>query len=254
LTYYNDDYATWDFNRFGGIDYNAESNTYHAPFRQYTSTAGRWFSPDPYSGSYDLSNPQSLNRYAYVMNNPLSFLDSSGLALQFSCTTTDTGFFTNEGAGVNSTTDCTFWGDGTGDPLIYLPTSGRGPTTLPLHPNNNPSPWKKFGKALVDCAKGSAGTAGAGAGLVAAGSNVVSTAGKFAGSTPGTSIASQFFRSVFPQAIDATWAPTLMNGAATSGTVGGVIGRWVPIVGEGLLIYSGVKYMNCVADNGDNFW
>jgi hypothetical protein len=38
-------------------------------------------SPDPYNGSYDLSNPQSLNRYSYVGNNPLRYTDPSGLFL-----------------------------------------------------------------------------------------------------------------------------------------------------------------------------
>jgi hypothetical protein len=40
---------------------------------------GRWLSPDPYDGSYDGSNPQSFNRYTYVMNNPLAAVDPSGL-------------------------------------------------------------------------------------------------------------------------------------------------------------------------------
>ena len=35
-------------------------------------------SPDPYDGSYS-GNPQSLNRYSYVMNNPLMLTDPSGL-------------------------------------------------------------------------------------------------------------------------------------------------------------------------------
>ena len=36
-------------------------------------------SPDPYDGSYDPSNPQTLNRYAYVQNQPLNSVDPSGL-------------------------------------------------------------------------------------------------------------------------------------------------------------------------------
>jgi hypothetical protein len=35
--------------------------------------------PDPYEGSYDLGNPQSFNRYAYVQNDPVNFVDPSGL-------------------------------------------------------------------------------------------------------------------------------------------------------------------------------
>lgn len=34
--------------------------------------------PDPYSGSYDTGNPQSFNRYSYVLNSPLGATDSSG--------------------------------------------------------------------------------------------------------------------------------------------------------------------------------
>ncbi|MEO6804842.1 MAG: RHS repeat-associated core domain-containing protein [Edaphobacter sp.] len=52
----------------------------HATFRQYSSSTGRWTAPDPYDGSYSFGNPQSLNRYAYVGNMPLSLADPSGLA------------------------------------------------------------------------------------------------------------------------------------------------------------------------------
>ncbi len=53
-------YGGWDFERFGDIDYDQESMSYHAPFRQYSQAQARWMSPDPYDGSYDLSNPQSM--------------------------------------------------------------------------------------------------------------------------------------------------------------------------------------------------
>jgi hypothetical protein len=39
-------------------------------------------SMDPYAGSYDLSNPQSLNRYSYALNQPLSTTDQTGLIIE----------------------------------------------------------------------------------------------------------------------------------------------------------------------------
>lgn len=53
-------------------------DTHNAQYRQYDSAQARWMSPDPYDGSYDLANPQSLNRYAYALNMPLSETDPSG--------------------------------------------------------------------------------------------------------------------------------------------------------------------------------
>jgi RHS repeat-associated protein len=49
-------------------------------YREYAQY-GRWISPDPAGiGAADPSNPQSWNRYAYVLNNPLTLLDPLGLA------------------------------------------------------------------------------------------------------------------------------------------------------------------------------
>src|SRR5579863_1661419 len=47
------------------------------PNRLFSENMGRWLSPDPLAG--DITNPQSLNRYSYVMNNPLNSTDPSGL-------------------------------------------------------------------------------------------------------------------------------------------------------------------------------
>lgn len=64
---------------FAGLDYDSEANADHAQFREYSPTQGRWLGTDPYDGSYDFDNPQSLNRYSYVLNNPLSLSDPRGL-------------------------------------------------------------------------------------------------------------------------------------------------------------------------------
>ncbi|MBS1798186.1 MAG: hypothetical protein JSS95_00005, partial [Acidobacteria bacterium] len=66
-----------DAYHFAALDRDAD-DTHHAQFRQYSSTQGRWLSPDPYDGSYDASDPQSFNRYSYVGNRPLSSFDPSG--------------------------------------------------------------------------------------------------------------------------------------------------------------------------------
>jgi RHS repeat-associated protein len=58
---------------------DAENSSDSALYRQYASTQGRWLAPDPYNGSYDLRDPQSLNRYAYVANRPLAATDPLGL-------------------------------------------------------------------------------------------------------------------------------------------------------------------------------
>ena len=35
--------------------------------------------PDPWDGSYDLGEPQTFNRYAYVRNDPVNYVDPSGM-------------------------------------------------------------------------------------------------------------------------------------------------------------------------------
>ena len=65
--------------QYAGLERDPETGLDHATFRQYSSSTGRWMSPDPYDGSMDLGNPQSLNRYNYAGNNPLRYTDPTGL-------------------------------------------------------------------------------------------------------------------------------------------------------------------------------
>jgi RHS repeat-associated protein len=54
--------------------------TYLFPERLYHSTQGRWLSPDPAGMSaVDPAHPQTWNRYAYAMNDPLRLTDPLGL-------------------------------------------------------------------------------------------------------------------------------------------------------------------------------
>ncbi len=50
-----------------------------AMFRRYNRWHSRFDQPDPYEGSSSLTDPQSFNRYAYTRNDPVNFVDPSGL-------------------------------------------------------------------------------------------------------------------------------------------------------------------------------
>ena len=64
---------------FTGMDQDTATNLYDFPARQY-GVQGRWPSPDPAGlNAVDSTNPQSWNRYTYVLNNPCSLVDPLGL-------------------------------------------------------------------------------------------------------------------------------------------------------------------------------
>jgi RHS repeat-associated protein len=71
--------GTGDAYMFSGLEWDSEINSYHAQYRQMMGVEGRWLTTDPYRGSYDWGDPQSLNRYAYVNGRAMWATDRSGL-------------------------------------------------------------------------------------------------------------------------------------------------------------------------------
>jgi RHS repeat-associated protein len=65
---------------FTGKERDPESGNDYFGARYYASSIGRWTTPDP-SGLFfaDPTNPQSLNLYGYVNNNPANSIDTGGL-------------------------------------------------------------------------------------------------------------------------------------------------------------------------------
>lgn len=73
--------------KFTGKERDSESGLDDFPARYYTSSMGRWMTPDPMGGHVE--DPQTLNRYAYARNNPVSITDPTGLDFYLSCQHTD---------------------------------------------------------------------------------------------------------------------------------------------------------------------
>jgi RHS repeat-associated protein len=62
---------------YAGKERDLETGLDYFGARYYGSALGRFTSPDPLGGS--LLDPQTLNRYAYVRNNPLTLTDPTGM-------------------------------------------------------------------------------------------------------------------------------------------------------------------------------
>ena len=69
--------ASLNGHHFTGQIHDQTSGNDYFGARYYSNYTGRFMSPDPLGGS--LGNPQTLNKYAYAVNNPLKFVDPTGL-------------------------------------------------------------------------------------------------------------------------------------------------------------------------------
>jgi RHS repeat-associated protein len=112
----NDAFQPHKFNNYER-DGNASDE---AMFRRYNRWYSKFDQPDPYNGSYNLADPQSFNRYAYVQNDPVNFVDPTGL-------------FTN--CGQNGLPPCP-----SDNPWEDLPSPIPLPVILPIDPPDPPGP------------------------------------------------------------------------------------------------------------------
>lgn len=71
--------------QFTSYERDNETNLDFAQARMFGSSVGRFTSPDPLLSSGRIDDPQTWNRYAYVLNNPLYYIDPDGL---YECTGT----------------------------------------------------------------------------------------------------------------------------------------------------------------------
>jgi RHS repeat-associated protein len=67
--------------RSSGKERDAETGLDYFGARCNASTMGRFMSPDPVAGQ--VANPQSLNLYSYVRNNPIKFIDPTGMIVEW---------------------------------------------------------------------------------------------------------------------------------------------------------------------------
>ncbi|MFZ0617186.1 MAG: RHS repeat-associated core domain-containing protein [Candidatus Acidiferrales bacterium] len=104
--------------KFTGYERDAETGLDYAFARYYNQRLGRFMSADPLGG--DITDPQSLNRYAYVTNSPTNFSDPSGMN---KCAYQGTMTFSSGSAGCTGgggTTNSNMW-DNTWADMIYGP-------------------------------------------------------------------------------------------------------------------------------------
>jgi len=97
---------------FTGKNQDTVSNLYDFPAREY-GIQGRWASPDPAGlAAVNPGNPQSLNRYSYVLNNPMAFTDPLGLVCSAAVANGDTGCNEANFGGGGGSGGYGFWGFG----------------------------------------------------------------------------------------------------------------------------------------------
>jgi len=159
--------TTQNRDKFGAYFRDASGLDY-ALNRYYSSSHGRFLTPDPYVASASLTNPQSWDRYPYVENDPVNFVDPQGLnrrGADFSVTVYATRYYdVNElwSSEANYWAGIWGWGGGGGGspPALEQPRGGGGGGSSEDSEAGNPPRQFVLGRAEAmsalfkpDCAK-----------------------------------------------------------------------------------------------------
>jgi RHS repeat-associated protein len=115
---------------FTGQNADTASSLYDFPMREY-GYQGRWESPDPLGvGAFNLANPQTLDRYAYVMNDPMALIDPLGLGpcppgwVEYGSVNGDPNCGPYSGGGGAAGAGGTYWPQGALDQDVHGQVSG----------------------------------------------------------------------------------------------------------------------------------
>jgi RHS repeat-associated protein len=105
---------------FTGQDQDTTSGVYDFLYRKYDPAQSRWTSPDPAGlAAVDFTDPQSWNRYAYVLNEPVAWVDPLGLTV---CDANGNNCY--DSVTVTASGDGRpWWGGGPGGPHALKPQS-----------------------------------------------------------------------------------------------------------------------------------
>ena len=231
----------------------------HARF--CSPTLGRFLSPDLVGGDPVL--PQSWNRFSYVLNNPMKYVDPTGLVVECFVRTGDNGEEENVCVesepvevvdtapkfnpltGVQGLGDLITGGFSLGsfaieDSLIRGEGGSPGDAGGDQAEFTGCSVFDSTGQCLAKCAADELGLTFAGGAVTLSSLRLVPTRAKLGGAKPGTSIASVAMRKVFPQRL----GTRLFFG---TNVLGGVIGRAAGPVGAGLLGASAINIAGCAS-------
>jgi RHS repeat-associated protein len=117
---------------FAGLSQDTLTGVNDSATRKQYPNQGRWLSPDPAGlAAVNFGNPQTWNRYAYVMNNPLSNIDPLGLFCMVGYCNGDGGGDAGGGGGGSGFDSCFFYGlfcggGGPGQPPPIVPPNRPG--------------------------------------------------------------------------------------------------------------------------------